>query len=97
VNQVGTVRREDHDGGYSIWVLVHRALCQGFGSTQQVWRNPEWLCIESTAVGNCGQSLSSEEEFGRTIGVVPGTEAAEQRDVDREVREDRTRDAAGLE
>jgi len=92
--QVGTVRREEHEGGYSIWVLVHRALCQGFGSSQQVWRNPEWLCIESTVTENCGGRLPESAEPGVVTGVVPGTDAALSRE---EVRDDRTRDAAGVE
>ena len=77
MNNVGTVIREVHEGGYSIWVLVHRALCQGYGDRQQVWRNPEWLCIESTATGNCGARFAeSERPTGGVIGSVPGTAAA---------------------
>ena len=77
MNHVGTVIREEHEDGYSIWVLVHRALCQGYGVRQLVWRNPEWVCIESTAVGNCGGRLpESPPPPGDVIGAVPGTAAA---------------------
>lgn len=93
MSEVGTVRREEHEGGYSIWVLVHRALCSGFGSSQQVWRNPEWLCIESSEARNCGGRLPESDSPGVLIGVVPGTAALTAR----EVQEDRTRDAAGRE
>jgi hypothetical protein len=76
---VGTVRREEHDGGYSIWVLVHRALIQGYGSEAFVWANPEWLCIDSTATGNCGQRFAADNATVQTfpvIGAVPGTEVS---------------------
>jgi hypothetical protein len=79
MSEVGTVRREEHDGGYSIWVLVHRALVEGYGSREHVWCNPEWLCIESTTVENCGKRLPEGEMDGRdcpVIGAVPGTAAA---------------------
>lgn len=77
MSHVGTVIREEHEGGYSIWALVHHALCQGYGAQQLVWRNPEWLCVESTAVGNCGARLAeSERPIGSVIGAVPGTAAA---------------------
>ena len=73
MSPVGTVIREDHDGGYSIWVLVHRALCQGYGEREKVWRNPEWLCVESTSASNCGSRLVVwERPSGEVIGAVPG-------------------------
>jgi hypothetical protein len=77
MSDVGTVIREEHEDGYSIWVLVHRALVEGYGSSEHVWRNPEWLCIESIAVGNCGSRLSTADRPpGEVLGAVPGTAAA---------------------
>ncbi len=67
VDLVGTVRKEHHDGGYSLWVLVEHAFS-----------GPTWLCTESTARGNKGQELAGDMMWGKNtpvIGAVPGSKA----------------------
>lgn len=68
---IGTVRREDHDGGYSVW--------QRIGPHEL---DAEWDCVWSTAYGQVGRAW--EPGFGAkieavtmVIGAAPGTPAAE--------------------
>lgn len=71
---IGTVRREVHDDGYSIWVLVSPDFADSYSVVRY------WLCIESTAHGNCGARVTPPDadiDSFKVIGVVPGTEAAE--------------------
>jgi len=67
---VGTVRREDYDGGYSIWL---RARTTAAGE--------HWVCVHSSAPGNpgmgWGQGWAPIEDHTVIIGAVPGTPAAE--------------------
>lgn len=60
---IGTVRREDHDGGHSVFV-------------KDTGYHP-WVCVFSTASGNTGGSLGNDEVVGMSVtGTVPGTPAA---------------------
>jgi hypothetical protein len=64
---VGTVRREDHGEGFSLW--------QAF-ENQHGERT--WLCTWSTVRGNRGVHLWDKRLVGQpVIGSVPGTPAAE--------------------
>lgn len=79
--KVGEIRREDHDGGYSLWQSVEGPEGQGL-----------WLCTFSTAFGNRGETLLWQQVADLpVIGSVPGTPAADaekrQRDVTRELHE----------
>lgn len=62
---IGTVREEVHGDGHSTWVRMPRS-------------GGEWMCVDSTAEGNVGQTLRSDEIdiSWRVIGAVPGTPAA---------------------
>ena len=68
---VGTVRREDYDGGYSIWLRARTTVDGEF-----------WVCIHasSSAPGNPGMAWEGWgpiEDYTAIIGAVPGTPAAE--------------------
>jgi hypothetical protein len=78
---VGTVKREDHEGGYSIWVRVGRSAPEwDKGSRKYVTAEdfPVWLCVHSTTIGNLGYTFDDLPDSIPTIGVVPGTPAAEE-------------------
>lgn len=72
---LGTVRREDHDGGHSIWVLVGRALVRGLDPTP--FRDWSWLCIESTDIERLGFRATGQPLNSTVIGSVPGTPAVD--------------------
>lgn len=72
---VGTVRREDHEGGYSIWIRVGRSMFEGYGSNAVVFVKPAWRCVYSTVNGNSGATFAEIPDFP-VIGAVPGTPAA---------------------
>lgn len=63
---IGTIRREEHDGGYSIWVRVD------FDRRRD---ERPWLCVHSTAWGNVGERLAHAEGF-EVVGAIPHTPAA---------------------
>lgn len=70
---IGTVRREDHDGGYSIWVKVG-VLCHDDSL------DAAWQCVFSTAIGNIGETLKdefAEQPKNTVIALLPGTPASE--------------------
>lgn len=76
---VGTIRREDHEGGFSIWAKVAQA--QVIMPSSRVVAAAEWLCVYSTAEGNCGERLHRyivERDSNPVVGMIPGTPAAEQ-------------------
>lgn len=75
---IGTVRREEHEGGFSIWAKVAQA--QIIMPNQRVVAAAEWLCVFSTAEGNCGERLNRvlvERLDNPVVGVIPGTPAAQ--------------------
>ena len=62
---IGTVLRETHEGpdgepnaGYSLWILLPFPF---FNWNRQRFVRKEWFCFESTAEGNIGETLSSDE------------------------------------
>ncbi len=66
VTYPGTVRREDHEGGHSVWQAVEERTRR------------YWLCVYSTTFSNIGSSLPDQEVSGfPVIGAAPGTPAAE--------------------
>jgi hypothetical protein len=68
---LGTVRREDHEAGHSVWQCV-------IVPTNHNWRR--WECVWSTAPGNIGSFLSHETVAASgfpVVGTVPGTPAAD--------------------
>lgn len=81
---VGTVRREEHEDGYSIWQRV--------GTCRSVWDNTDsryvsepssvWRCVHSTSAGNLGAHLMGYQISGEwaVIGAVPGTPADQRGD-----------------
>lgn len=76
---IGTIRREEHEGGFSIWAKVAQA--QIIMPNQKVVAAAEWLCVYSTAAGNCGERLHRflvERESNPVVGCVPGTPAADK-------------------
>lgn len=76
---IGTVRREEHEGGFSIWAKVAQA--QVIMPNSQIVMAAEWLCVYSTAEGNCGERLNRflvERASNPVVGFIPGTPAAEQ-------------------
>ncbi|PWK81656.1 hypothetical protein C8D88_11667 [Lentzea atacamensis] len=77
---IGTIRREEHEGGFSIWAKVAQAQVHAFNPVRTVVA-AEWLCVYSTAEGNCGERLHRmfvERDANPVVGFVPGTPAAEQ-------------------
>lgn len=76
---IGTIRREEHEGGFSIWAKVAQA--QVIMPNNQTIVAAEWLCIHSTAPGNCGERLNHrlvKRASSPIVGSVPGTPAAER-------------------
>ena len=74
---VGTVRREEHEGGYSLFALVEKAVVE-IGRPFP-YKTSVWLCIHSTASGNCGETISFEQaERHPVIGYIPGTPAFDE-------------------
>jgi len=66
---IGTLRREDHADGHSIWL-----------STQDRLGRRGWFCVHSTVVGNLGGRVEHDEVAGLpVIGSIPGTPAAPPR------------------
>lgn len=66
--KVGEVRREDHNGGHSVWQVEENEDGHRF-----------WRCTHSTAPGNRGATLPLPNDYAwPVIGAVPGTPAAEQ-------------------
>ena len=68
-DEIGTVRREDHENGYSLWLLTQ------YGCD----RAPTWRCVYSTALGNSGYQIWSTDEDGNRriantsiVGSLPG-------------------------
>lgn len=81
-NPEGAIRRENHDGGFSLWQ-----------STLTAQLRSRWLCTYSTAYGNRGEYLDHEDVVGMpVVGAAPGTPAAEVtvtgEDIDRWAEED---------
>jgi hypothetical protein len=70
MDQIGTVRREDHDGCFSLWLLIENTAKR------------DWNCVYSTAPGNVGQLWPSlyEEIGGFTVvvGLLPGIPVLER-------------------
>ncbi len=71
---VGTIRKETHEGGYSIWMLVAHAFVE---RSSKLSMRSAWLCVYSTAVGNCGEYLPITHDMSNfpIIGYAPGTPA----------------------
>lgn len=64
---IGTVRREEHEGGYSIWQRLHPNATPG----------NEWMCVWSTVWQNIEATLPHGAAGAfPVIGAVPGTSAA---------------------
>ena len=64
---VGEIRREDHDGGHSIWQVEEHEDGERY-----------WRCTYSTAKGNRGVTFELGQMLDLpVIGAVPGTPAAE--------------------
>jgi hypothetical protein len=68
-DKIGTVRREDHEDGYSLWLLM-----QNWNEDVSTWR-----CVYSTAPGNVGHiwltDISGGQEIAadtRIVGSLPG-------------------------
>lgn len=61
MDQVGTVRKEDHDDGFSLWLLL---------------QDGNWTCVWSSSTGNVGRNLSCSwdeiVEFTVVVGLLPG-------------------------
>lgn len=73
---IGTVRREDHDEGHSIWVR------QDPGYPDNCFYDTDWTCIWST-VGKSGDRIGEEIVARSTvIGQVPGSPAQTGSDVE---------------
>jgi hypothetical protein len=73
---IGTIRREEHEGGFSIWAKVAQAQVILPGNRTVV--AAEWLCVHSTAEGNCGERLHHtlvEKLDNPIVGAIPGTPA----------------------
>lgn len=76
-DRVGTIRREEHNEGFSIWSKVAQAQVIMPGSRTIV--AAEWLCVYSTIEANCGMRVHSnfvEHKGNPKVGVIPGTPAA---------------------
>jgi hypothetical protein len=76
---IGTIRREEHEGGFSIWAKVAQAQVILPGNRTVV--AAEWLCVHSTAEGNCGERIHrymAERDDNPIVGFIPGTPAAEK-------------------
>jgi hypothetical protein len=76
---IGTIRREEHEGGFSIWAKVAQAQVILPGNRTVV--AAEWLCVHSTAEGNCGERIHrymAERVDNPIVGFIPGTPAAEK-------------------
>ena len=72
MDPIGTIRRETHDAGHSIWVRMD----PGYPDNQLV--DTEWTCIWSTAPGNIAERLGSpiiEQDKNPIIGQVRDTPA----------------------
>ncbi len=77
---VGTVRREEHDGGHSTWVQVSTQIDGEY-----------WLCVWSASPGKLGYDWSGNfpgaiEDVTTVIGAVPGTPAAAESEGRRSAR-----------
>lgn len=73
---IGTVRHEGHGDGFSVWVKVAQEKFDA--ASRETFVAAEWLCVYSTARGNCGQRLPHiliELPDHPIVGVVPGTPA----------------------
>jgi hypothetical protein len=78
-DSIGTIRREEHEGGFSIWAKVAQAQVILPGGRTVI--GAEWLCVFSTAEGNCGERLNRtlvERRSNPIVGVIVGTPAAER-------------------
>lgn len=65
-DEIGTVRREDHEDGYSIWLRFSPNATPG----------NEWTCVHSTDWPRIESTRSPDEVAAfPVIGVVPGTPA----------------------
>jgi hypothetical protein len=74
---LGTVRKEEHQGGHSIWVRQLPTY------PDSEFTDTEWTCIWSTAEGNIGQRVGDGlTEASEIIGAVPGTPAHTGEDVE---------------
>lgn len=74
---IGTVRREEHEDGFSIWVKVAQAQVSAFNPLKTVVA-PEWLCVYSTDNSRCGDRINRsfvERADNRVTGTIPGTPA----------------------
>ena len=67
---IGTVLREEHEGGFSVWARVGRTKMNL--NTRVLRVVPEWLCVYSTAPGDNGEWLAEAGDWP-VIGAVPGT------------------------
>lgn len=76
MDPIGTVRREEHGDGYTIWARIP----PGYPDSELV--GTEWTAVWSTAEGNLGQRLY-DEVISRhpVIGEIPGTPADTGSDV----------------
>lgn len=77
---IGTIRREEHEGGFSIWAKVAQAQVHAYNPVRTIVA-AEWLCVYSTAEGNCGERLNYrfvERDSIPVVGVIPGTPAAKR-------------------
>lgn len=76
MDPIGTVRREEHEGGYSIW------LRQDPGYPDNQMTDTEWTCVHSTAPGNISVRLGTRiEEIAPIVSAVFGTPAFTGEDV----------------
>lgn len=70
MDPVGTVRREEHGDGHSIWVRQH----PGYPDSELT--GTEWTCVWSTVPGKPGDRLEDETASAfALVGAVPGTPA----------------------
>lgn len=77
MDPIGTVRREEHEGGYSIWVR------QDPGYPDSEFAETEWTCIHSTAPGNIGcRTGNGIAEKSEIVDTVFGTPAYTGEDVE---------------
>lgn len=89
---IGTVREEvREDGFFAIWVKVGNAVVKGYGRSEHVWVNEEWVCVYSSKVESHGARASEwDVQHFPVVGAVPNTPAHTQRLIksSRELHED---------
>lgn len=80
---IGTVREEvREDGFFAIWVKVGNAVVKGYGRSEHIWVNEEWICVYSSKVESHGARANEwDVQLFPVVGAVPNTPAHTQRQI----------------